>query len=39
MLRQGRSKAAPVTGELRILPKVADNGSGQSEYRSVVKEG
>src|SRR4029077_4672989 len=27
------------TGQLRILPKVADNSSGQSEYRSVVKEG
>ena len=39
MLRQACSKAAPVTGQLRILPKVADNGPGQSEYRSVVKEG
>src|SRR6266481_2804858 len=39
MLRQACSKAAPVTGQLGILPKVADNGPGQSEYRSVVKEG
>src|SRR5206468_8732442 len=39
MLRQVCSKAAPITGQLRILPKVADNGPGQSEYRSVVKEG
>src|SRR5437764_6501422 len=39
MLRQACSKAAPVTGQLRILPKVADNSPGQSEYRSVVKEG
>src|SRR5439155_18074389 len=28
-----------ITSNLRILPKVADNGPGQSEYRSVVKEG
>src|SRR5437667_12528213 len=39
MLRQACSKAAPITSHLRILPKVADNGPGQSEYRSVVKEG
>src|ERR1700680_3095905 len=39
MLRQACSEAAPITGQLRILPKVADNGPGQSEYRSVVKEG
>src|SRR5437773_3973460 len=39
MLRQVCSKAAPITGQLCILPKVADNGPGQSEYRSVVKEG
>src|SRR5437868_10367901 len=39
MLRQLCSEAAPVTGQLRILPKIADNGPGKSEYRSVVKEG
>src|SRR5206468_5340535 len=39
MLRQACSKAAPVTGQLRILPKVADNGPRKSEYRSVIKEG
>src|SRR5260370_42031724 len=38
MLRQACSKAAPVTGQLRILPKVADNGPGQSKYGPVIKE-
>src|SRR6266480_3607303 len=39
MRREACSKAAPVPGQLRILPKVSDDGPGQSEYRSVVKEG
>src|SRR6266487_5637364 len=39
MRRQACSEAAPVTGQLRILPKVADNGPRKSEYRSVIKEG
>src|SRR6266496_5890025 len=39
MLRQACSKAAPVTGQLRILPNVANNGPRKSEYRSVIKEG
>src|SRR5260370_945134 len=38
MLRQACSKAAPITGQLRILPKVTDNSPGQSEYGSVVEE-